>query len=203
LKDVTEGLYVNLGTGFAVALVSGGRLLGGAHGAAGEAGYIVPDLRCLATHRPGQAFLEERLGGRGVEIWTRAEFGRSLTAAELLSLAERDELARHLRERLLAEISLWVANLATVVDPERIVLGGGFVRSVPELCERAQATVTSVAPFAAEVRLAHFGAESALLGAGAVALPGGPEVALPGGPEGALPGGSEVPPPGGPELSAS
>lgn len=169
LRGVSEGLYVNLGTGLAVGIVSGGRLRQGAHGSAGEIGYIVPSLEALAERRPGQAVLEERVGGRGVEDWTEGELGRRVTAAELLELAQHDPRARQLHERLLGEIALWVANVAVVVDPSRVVLGGGMVRSAEALCARVRDTIATVAPFAAEVCLAHFGAESALLGAGAVA----------------------------------
>lgn len=172
LRGVSDGLYVNLGTGFAVGIVSDGRLVQGSNGAAGEVGYLVASLDQLAARRPGQALLEERIGGRGVELWTERELGRSVTVAQLLERSRHDPRARHLWQRLLDEIALWVANLAIVVDPACIVLGGGLVRSASELCQRTQEMVTSVAPFPVPVRMAHFGAESALLGAGAVALSG-------------------------------
>ena len=43
LRGVDIGLYVNLGTGLAAALVVGGRVVPGAHGAAGEIGYLLVD----------------------------------------------------------------------------------------------------------------------------------------------------------------
>jgi glucokinase len=184
LQGVSEGLYFNLGTGFAAAIVSGGRLRQGAHGSAGEAGYIVPTLEALAEHQPDQAVLEERIGGRGVELWTPGELGRPVSAAELLELAQHDPRARRLQERLLDEIALWVANVAVVVDPSRVVLGGGMVRSSVEICARVRDAIAVVAPFPTEVSLARFGAESALLGAGAVAHSGDAQLD-PGGPEGA------------------
>jgi glucokinase len=170
LRGVANGLYVNLGTGFAAAIVVDGRVLEGANGAAGEAGYIVPSLGELAHHTPGQAVLEERIGGRGVEAWTAAELGRATSAAELAELCKGDTRARELYERLAGEIGLWVANLAVVTDPSRIVLGGGMTRDGGFLCRRTQETVDRIAPFKIEVVPARFGAESALLGAGAVAL---------------------------------
>jgi glucokinase len=172
LRGVSEGLYVNLGTGFGAGVVSAGRLVDGAHGAAGEIGYIVPSLGALAERKPRQAVLEERIGGRGVEIWSEAELGRSVTAAELLELSRTDARARELQERLFDEIALWVANATLLMDPSHVVVGGGMVRSSTELFRRIERTVSEVAPFPAEVRLAHFGAESALLGAGAVAFAG-------------------------------
>lgn len=170
LRGVSDGLYVNLGTGFAVGLVVGGQVVQGANGAAGEVGYVVPTLEDLARHMPGKAVLEERIGGRGVEARTEAELGRSVGAAELLELAERDALAREVRDQLIGEIALWVANVAIVVDPARVVLGGGMMRSGAELFRQTREVVDRIAPFAADVVPAHFGPESALLGAGALAL---------------------------------
>lgn len=170
LCGVSDGLYVNLGTGFAAGVVFGGHLIQGAHGAAGEIGYIVPSLDSLAQHAPGAAVLEERIGGRGIEARTQAELGRAIAAAELSELSAHDARARELREQLVSEIALWVANVAIVLDPSRVVLGGGMIRSGHEICHRTQETVDRIAPCAVEVVAARFGAESALLGAGAVAL---------------------------------
>lgn len=170
LQGVSDGLYVNLGTGFAASIVVGGRVLEGAHGAAGEVGYIVPSLEGLARHVPGEAMLEERIGGRGVDARTKSELGRAVGAAELLERSHQGPRAREFKERLISEIALWVANVAIVIDPARVVLGGGMMRSGDEIGRRVQETLTRIAPFAVEVVRARFGAESALLGAGAVAL---------------------------------
>jgi glucokinase len=170
LQGVSNGLYVNLGTGFAAALVVDGRVLEGAHGAAGEAGYIVPSLEELARHTPGRATLEERIGGRGVPAWASAELGRALSAAELFELSGRDARARELYDELASEIGLWIANLAVVIDPSRVVLGGGMARDEGLLRRRAEETVNRIAPFGVEVVDARFGAESALIGAGAAAF---------------------------------
>jgi glucokinase len=42
LRGISHGLYFNLGTGIAAGIVAGGEILVGAHGAAGEIGYILP-----------------------------------------------------------------------------------------------------------------------------------------------------------------
>jgi glucokinase len=66
---------------------------------------------------------------------------------------------------------LWTVNLTIMVDPQRVVLGGGLVRGgAAPLLDRLQSAVRKAVPFPAEVRRARFGADSALVGAGAVAL---------------------------------
>jgi predicted NBD/HSP70 family sugar kinase len=170
LRGVSEGLYVNLGTGVAAGIVTGGRLALGANGAAGEIGYVAPSLAAIVHRRPGEALLEERLGGRGVATWASAELGRPVTMAELFAAANDNARARELRDRLIAEICFWVANVAVVLDPQRIAVGGGMMRAQSSLCAEIEQAVARVGPFAVEVVPARFGAESSLLGAGAIAF---------------------------------
>ena len=55
LRGVSYGVYVNLGTGIAAGIVARGEILEGAHGAAGEIGYLVPGLEALGrTAGPGR-----------------------------------------------------------------------------------------------------------------------------------------------------
>lgn len=66
LRGADPGVYLNLGTGLAVALVAGGRVLRGAHGAAGEIGYLLRDRSDRAGVASGRAPLEEHVSGLGL-----------------------------------------------------------------------------------------------------------------------------------------
>ena len=129
----------------------------------------MPTLEVLARQKAGHAPLEEVIGGRGVAAWASAELGSAITMAELMSVAPRQRRAFALRERLLDTVGLWVANVAIVVDPRRVVLGGGLVRSPEPVLQRVRHILAAAGPCPIEVALAHFGADSALLGAGAAA----------------------------------
>ena len=169
LTNITNGLYVNLGTGIAAGIVVGGQLAQGAHGAAGEIGYIAPTPEAITRRRPDEALLEERIGGRGIRTWASAELGRPTTMAELM--AARPGTTEHaIAERLIAEICFWLANVAVVLDPQVVVLGGGMMRGDTPLTTELEAAIERVGPFAIPVRPARFGAEASLLGAGAIAL---------------------------------
>jgi glucokinase len=170
LRDISMGLYLNFGTGVAAAIISGGQVVQGAHGAAGEIGYLLPAAAAMDRLQPGQAPLEELIGGRGVARWASAELGRPVTMAEIMASAGVGE-TRELYGRLMNQIALWTVNLAIMVDPERVVVGGGLVRTAAEpILDRLQAALAKAAPFPVDVRRARFGADSALVGAGAVAL---------------------------------
>jgi glucokinase len=170
LRGADIGLYVNLGTGFAAGIVLDGEVVNGAHGAAGEVGYLVPCAAALAALRPGEAALEERIGGRAVTGRTASVLGAALGMAELVERAGCDPASAALLDELLGEMAMWIANLAVVLDPERVVLGGGMMRSQSALLDRVRAVLERAAPFTPEVLAARFGADSALLGAGAIGL---------------------------------
>jgi glucokinase len=76
----------------------------------------------------------------------------------------------HLLAEIADEIAMWVVNVALVIDPERVVIGGGFLGWGPTLFERLGAVAEHCMPFAPELASAHFGTDSALVGAGASAL---------------------------------
>src|SRR2546423_316222 len=56
-------LYLNLGTGLAAALVVGGRVVNGRHGAAGEIAYNLRVPDDLIGSHDGRPALEERVSG--------------------------------------------------------------------------------------------------------------------------------------------
>ena len=177
LRGVSDGVYVNLGTGIAAGIVARGEILEGAHGAAGEIGYLLPGRAALGLSRPSAtgpeevpALLEELVGGRAVPARTYHELGSELSMEQLTELSGRDEKAAAVLDDILTDLALWIVNVAIVVDPERVVIGGGFVLSPLDLCGRIRGLFDRVAVFSPEVQPAHFGADSALVGAGALAL---------------------------------
>lgn len=70
LAGVHCGIFVNLGTGLAAAIVLDGRVVDGATGAAGEIGYQIPGPVPGATLPPayaqGHAPLEEAVSGSAI-----------------------------------------------------------------------------------------------------------------------------------------
>src|SRR5699024_1846204 len=64
LRDADPAVLVSLGTGVAVGIAIGGRVIEGAHGAAGEIGYFT--MNGEPGVAAGRAPLEERVGGRAL-----------------------------------------------------------------------------------------------------------------------------------------
>ncbi|MEW1840419.1 ROK family protein [Nonomuraea angiospora] len=164
LRGVSTGVYLNLGTGLAAALVVDGRVVPGAHGAAGEIGYlqVTPGEPAFAD---GRVPLEERVSGGALAARGAALLGRPITAAELLGGGQ----ARALVDEALRTLAMSVANLCVVLDPERLVIGGGMMGAAELILPRLTAEIGRAVPFPPEVRPARFADDAPLLGALALA----------------------------------
>jgi glucokinase len=168
LQDVDPGLYVSIGTGLAAALIAGGRVIGGAHGIAGEIGYTAVDL--TSPPAPGRAPLEEVVGGRALGLTATDLLGEPLNAADLFTRADPEAVA--IVERAMTTLAGALANLALLVDPARIALGGGLMadaeRILPAIRERLISIDGNVP--APEVVTARFVQDASLHGSIMLAL---------------------------------
>jgi glucokinase len=168
LRGIDTGIYVNLGTGIAAGLVVGGRVMRGAHGAAGEIGFNLRSIDEEHGAQEGRVPLEEGVGGGALAAQAAARFGQS--PSELFEGYRQDAAVRQFVDSLLREIAFHLANLAIALDPSRIVVGAGLMRSgdivLPVLRER----IRRFTPFPPEIVPAHFLIDAALVGAMALAL---------------------------------
>jgi glucokinase len=171
LRDVSTGIYVNLGTGFATSLIVGGAVLEGAHGAAGEIGYWARSRADELGNGDGRGPVEDYVSGVGVADRALQELGIDGGVA---ALADSDDpRAAAFLADLYDEIALHVANLAIAVDPEVVVLGGGFARDSEQLCAAVAERIEAQVPYPPELRVARFGGDAAIAGAIALAMQAG------------------------------
>lgn len=123
-RGASNVLMVTLGTGVGGAAMVDGRLLRGHLGRAGHVGHIslhptgTPDI--VGTpgsleHAIGECTLSARSGGR-------FDSTRALVAAA----AAGDEAAREIWLRSIQSLAAGLVSLINVLDPARIVVGGGI-----------------------------------------------------------------------------
>lgn len=162
LQGADPSLYLNLGTGLAVAVVSGGEVVQGAHGAAGEIGYNLP--------RGGTAppLLEEVVSGMALAAALRRrghEPGDVAPVVLILREGGADPSYRAIWEEFLEELCFHMVNLAIALDPERIAVGGGMVRSFSHIARPLEQALLERVPFPPQLVAAAFPYDGALLGA--------------------------------------
>ncbi|HMJ33693.1 MAG TPA: ROK family protein [Baekduia sp.] len=170
LRGADPGVFLSLGTGIAAGIVVGGRVLHGANGAAGEIGYALRGVHDDAGAANGRAPLEEYAGGRAIGERGSRLLGRPVSAADLFTRAETDLDARMLVDETLAELAVHVANLAVLVDPARIAVGGGLMNSSTLILAALRRRVRQAVPFPPEVVAAQFVHDAPLRGAIALAI---------------------------------
>ncbi|TMS00607.1 ROK family protein [Nonomuraea basaltis] len=164
LRGVSTGLYLNLGTGLAAALVVGGQVVDGAHGAAGEIGYLLAEPG-EPSFADGHAPLEERFSGGALVAHGSTLLGRTVPAGALFGLPETAVLV----DEALRTLAMAVANLCVALDPERVVVGGGMMAEGARILPPLTREVRRVVPFPPELRAARFTDDAPLLGALALA----------------------------------
>ncbi|WP_350275464.1 ROK family protein [Kribbella sp. HUAS MG21] len=165
LAGCDPGLYVNLGTGLAVAIVAGGTVITGAHGASGEIGYNLRSTADVSVGAERRTILEHVVSGQGLESTGTARLGRPVTAADVFTLARTRPDAAVLTEEFVRELALHLANLAIAIDPARIVVGGGLVRSWDQLEPGLRRALDAAVPFPPELSVARFPSDAPLIGA--------------------------------------
>jgi glucokinase len=173
LAGCDPAVYVNLGTGLAAAVISGGQVLAGRNLAAGEIGYNLRGLRDVGVPSERRVVLEDAVSGTGLR--RRASEpgadGRTITAAEVFARAAAGEPAMAgLVSEFLDELAFHIVNLAIAVDPARVAVGGGLTRSWDLLQPRLAQALRAGVPYPPELARAAFPDDAPLLGAVALAL---------------------------------
>ncbi len=176
LREVRDGIYLNLGSGISAGIILDGRLRHGAHGAAGEVGYTLfrgLDERQLAAD--GVATFEAWFGGAGAARRLAAS-GLPGSIAEVVARRHEDPNAGAFVQELWAGIGVMVANFCSALDPAVLSLGGGYMRQGAgddedsELIACIETILARAVPHPPSVLRARFGADASLRGAAAIAL---------------------------------
>ncbi|NVJ27526.1 MULTISPECIES: ROK family protein [Myxococcus] len=188
-RGAQDLLVVFVGSGVGSAIIAGGHLLDGAGGVAGELGHIkvVPGGRRCGCGEQG--CLEAYTGGHNLIAQSRellaagsspalAELvgndASKLTPVTLEQAAEAgDVAAREVYERAAQFLALAVANQVTVLNPARLILGGGVLNHCPGMRRRVLEGVRAWASQTSREGLliadAELGDDSGLIGAALLA----------------------------------
>ncbi|PYY38061.1 ROK family protein [Curtobacterium sp. MCJR17_055] len=159
-------LGMTLGTGVGGALVLGGTLFGGPHGAAGEIGHVpgFGDTVCTCGAR---GHLETVAGARGIADRYAERTGRRIGTHEVATAARTgDRDAQDVFATAGWGIARAVLLTAGILDVTTVVIGGGVARSW-DLLEPAVTAALAAEP---PVSGAAIRVEQSVLGADAVAL---------------------------------
>ncbi|MCL6587250.1 MAG: ROK family glucokinase [Anoxybacillus sp.] len=174
-------ICVTLGTGVGGGVIADGKIIRGVSGAAGEIGHItsIPTggapcncgkTGCLETIASATGIVrlaKEKLAAGNMDSSLR-NLG-TITAKDVLDAAkEHDRLALEVTEDVFFHLGLALANAANVINPEKIVIGGGVSKAGAWLAEQVTRYVKQFAfPRVAEsveVVIATLGNDAGVIG---------------------------------------
>lgn len=162
-----------IGTGLGAGIILDGQLHVGARRSAGEVCDLVTDPSCLGHEYRPFGCLERTASGPGLALLYREldpddtdiDAGRVFDLVRMgdaRALQAVDKFARHL--------SMAVLALATVLDPEVIVLGGGVANGADLFKEKIEELCSPVLQSMPEIRVSTLGVDAGVMGAVALTL---------------------------------
>lgn len=188
-RGCAEAVCVFIGTGVGGGIITGGRLLRGTSGAAGELGHTIVSLHGPVCRCGGRGCLEAYAGGWAIArrafeaVSARPLAGRLLveaaggepSAITATALAKAAEIGDPLARTLVAEVEdALVAGLGSIVNalnPEVVILGGGVIEALPQLLTDArQRLILEALPVSASavrIERAQLGGDAGAVGAAA------------------------------------
>src|SRR5438270_10816660 len=200
-RGVDDLIVVLVGSGVGAGIILDGKLHEGTSGVSGELGHILvhPNGRLCGCGQRG--CLEAYAGGHNLAAWARDDLRIAMAAAratgerhpavgrKLLELVgepdkvtaaamekaahEGDELSRRLLEEAGSMLGVALANLVTMLNPARLLLGGGVLLGSPRMTRAAIAGIdahaTKSSRAAAHISAPELGDQAGVVGAALLA----------------------------------
>ncbi len=186
-KGCTDAIYLAIGTGIGAGIMCDGNIIKGAKGIAGAAGWMVLHTG-ESVAIPGNGSFESQASGEGIAAFTKHilqqddaytgvlhEKAIALTAQDVFAAyAEGDTLACFVIEQSIIAWGKGIANLVSLFNPQKIILGGGVfgpaAQCIPAIIEEAKKWAQPVSMQQVSIEASSAGKNAGLLGAGLLAL---------------------------------
>jgi predicted NBD/HSP70 family sugar kinase len=176
-RGVSTMVFIAIGAGIGMGIIIDDELVRGAHGAAGEIGYLPLVGDPFDPRHRLHGGLEDEVGAAGIVATfngRREPDAPALSSAqEVFDLAgtgsDAARAARSVVEHVASRLGAAIATVCAIIDPELVVLGGGIGAS-PMLLRPVRGAAAALVPITARIETSLLGDRAALQGAIAVAL---------------------------------
>jgi predicted NBD/HSP70 family sugar kinase len=173
-RGISTMVFISIGAGIGMGIIIDDELVRGAHGAAGEIGYLPLAGDPFNPRHRLHGGLEDEIGAAGIVAAFNER--RDAEDPELSSVHEVFELAasgssaaRSVVDHVASRLGTAIATVCAILDPELVVLGGGIGAS-PLLLRGVRGSAAALVPITARIETSLLGERAALQGAIAVAL---------------------------------
>lgn len=180
-KDV---ILVTLGTGVGSGLIANGDVISGTNGTAGEIGHTTINPNGYLCNCGGRGCLETIASATGIVQQAKdkiAEYPTSRLAShyekhgkigtkDIFELADNgDEISENIIEHTTDILGYSLANTATIMNPSRLIIGGGVSNAGEQLLSKIKSNFQKYAlpriSNGCEVKLAQLGNDAGIIGA--------------------------------------
>jgi glucokinase len=166
-RNVDDMVFIAIGTGVGSAIIANGSLLQGSNYMAGEIAYLVTEEDISGGH--SNAFGEFGLYEKKISGSALSQHGE-LPSVLFEKYAIGDEKAIPIISKFVVDLSIGIANMVSVLNPQKVVIGGGVSGSLPVVLESIRSTVARLTPIPTTIELSSLGEEAGAIGAIAFAF---------------------------------
>jgi len=166
-----QAVVVAIGTGLGLGIIVDGKILKGKSGSAGEAHYPIDRGHKRLCGCGSYDCFEIYASGNALALDAQEAFGNpQMTSYDLMRLKqENNPLAQQVFDSWCADIAAGLRSLATLFDPEAIVLFGSLAEFI-DIRKMESATNKNLVVPPVKLKKAFFGNNAALIGAALLAV---------------------------------
>jgi glucokinase len=169
-KGAQNAVCLTLGTGVGGGLIIEGKLYRGSSYAAGEIGHMPINFKGPACNCGGVACLEAYIGNHRIASVVKKVFKKDIPLEQLSRMAAKNDLrAVKIWEEVGAQLGLALVSVVNLLNPDRIVIGGGVANAGKVLFSKIEEVIITRAMVvqASKVKVfkAKLGNDAGMLGA--------------------------------------
>lgn len=185
-KGVPNSVFLTLGTGVGGGIIINHKVYSGSHGAGSEIGHMIVGENFYECNCGRNGCLETFVSATAMIRYAQKHIQEGVTDTEILNMAEGiienitakmifdsaqkgDLLAKKVVERMIKYLSIGIANIHNMLDPDRVTIGGGVSKAGNALLEPLREAVSKQSFCKGvkygDITLAQLGNDAGIIGA--------------------------------------
>jgi glucokinase len=183
-RNCSNAIFMAVGTGIGIGIVSNGQIINGKSGIAGAIGWMALD-RPYSRDYDQCGHFEYHASGTGIarsaeSLLSKGSRSENLHAGEISAkevfeaYSKNDQVAVQVIEQCIEYWGMAVANLVSIFNPEKIIFGGGVfgpaLQFLPSIYKEAQKWAQPISIQQVKLEASALKGDTGLFGAGFLAI---------------------------------
>lgn len=167
-KDIDTFVMITIGTGIGAGIYYKGDIIRGMDHEAGEIGYFPIGMGAYQSQTSNFEFghFETLASAAGVSRRYQETYGKEVSTRKIFNLAQEGDLdALKIVNETMDYLALGISNIICLLQPERIIIGGGMANAGKWLVEGLTERINKLIPMRFELALSTVGKWGGAVGA--------------------------------------